>query len=110
MFTRATASTRRARRVAILAAITTIATSFVAPAADAALTQTGPVDPATAVPVYYGDANGTRLQICADAATICFSQRPDLTQPLAIGNMPPVEAMYFDAEANIARNVGTRAF
>jgi titin len=86
--------------------------TVVAPPAHAALAATGPVDPATGFPSYYGDSTSLRLQPCTDPAPLCFEGRPNQAAPLAFpNNFPPGgEIFYQYATADIARPGGPLTF
>jgi hypothetical protein len=77
---------------------------IVAPhAAQAALSQLGPID-STGFPTWVDDGAGTRLQMCVDTSPLCFTARPDQATPPSATNLPTDgEAFYYDAEADIDR-------
>ncbi len=94
-------SRRRRRRslTGLVAATTALgATVLVAPAASAALTSFGPIDPATNFPSYYTDGSGLSLELCLAGDPSCLAG-PDFVQIHNDGG--DAEAFYYalDAEA-----------
>lgn len=92
---------RRARRprgrfVSLLAAAALAVglAGVLTPAASAALTQVGPVDPDTKFPTYYADQNGLSLGQCLDGLPFCLSGRAQLTAPAG-------EVFYFSASSTV---------
>jgi hypothetical protein len=81
---------------------TTTAQAAVAPAVSAS------IDPDIGFPAWYGDANGTRLQMCVDASDPCLAgtTAPDPTQPPSVPNNFPEEAFYYAADAEIGNLPG----
>jgi hypothetical protein len=59
----------------------------------------GPVDPTTNFPTWYGDSNGTRLELCLDGAPNCLAAAGDLVAPDG-------EAFYFDATSDLPTPAG----
>jgi Bacterial Ig domain/Abnormal spindle-like microcephaly-assoc'd, ASPM-SPD-2-Hydin len=59
----------------------------------------GTVDPTTNFPTWYGDSNGTRLELCLDGAPNCLAAASDLVAPDG-------EAFWFDATSDLPTPAG----
>jgi hypothetical protein len=79
-----------------------VAQAAVSPAVSAS------IDSDTGFPAWYGDANGTRLQLCVDPADPCLAgtTAPDATQPPSVPTNFPEEAFYYAADAEIGTIAG----
>jgi hypothetical protein len=62
--------------------------------AHAALSATGPANPATGYPDWYQDGTGLKLQLCLDGPPFCLAARSELVAPEG-------EAFWFQADAAI---------
>ena len=71
--------------------------SLIATSADAALSNVGPVDPATNFPAFYTDDRGTSLQPCLDGPPLCPTTRAEL---LAFTPPEDGEAFYYNATSS----------
>jgi hypothetical protein len=60
------AGPNRSLRAAMAALLAALATMAVVAPAHANLTSVGPVDPSTGFPHFYGDPDGTQLELCVN--------------------------------------------
>jgi len=88
--------------ITILCAIAVLAGGMATPAG-AALTTVGPVNAATGYPVWYGDVNNLRLDLCLDQNGMCLAALSNpAARPVVPGNWDPAgEAFYYMAVATI---------
>src|SRR3954451_483478 len=96
---------KRSMAVVLAAALAALALPAMAGTAQAAVAPaiSPTADPDTGFPAWYGDANGTRLQLCVDANDPCLAgaTAPDATQPPSVPSNFPEEAFYYAADAQI---------
>jgi len=76
-----------------------LASGMAAPA-NAALSQTGPVDPVHGFPTWYSDQNGLQLELCLESA-LCLAALPDPSLPVSFPGNFPDEAFWWAADASI---------
>jgi hypothetical protein len=92
----------RARWLAALAPAACALGIVVAPAANAALSTVGPVDPDTGYPTFFGDSTGLRLAQCLDQSGNCLAVFPDPGAPASFPDNFPDESFFWDGSADLA--------
>src|SRR3954452_10479054 len=95
-----TAGPSRSLRVALAALLAALAMTVAAAPAHAALTATGPVNPATGFPDWYEDGTGVKLQPCLDGPPFCLTAAADLVAPAG-------EGFYWNAQSDLAIGGGS---
>jgi len=92
--TATTARPARHLRSALTALLAAVAMTALAAPAHAALSGTGPVNPATGFPDWYQDGDGIKLQPCLDGPPLCLTAAADLVPPAG-------EGFYWNAQADV---------
>jgi hypothetical protein len=95
-----TARPSRHLRAALAALVAAMAMTVAAAPAHAALTATGPVNPATGFPDWYEDGTGVKLQPCLDGPPFCLTAAADLVAPSG-------EGFYWNAQSDLAIGGGS---
>jgi hypothetical protein len=87
-------------RAALAVLLAALALTVAAAPAHAALTNVGPVNPATGFPDWYQDGTGLKLQPCLEGPPLCLTAAADLVAPAG-------EGFYWNAQSDLAVGSGS---